>query len=182
MKLDATTGLLETVRYIPSANCDDFPDNAVISLLVIHCISLPEGEYGGEDVIHLFSNTLNCEQREDYANLKNLKVSAHLFIRRDGELLQFVPLTKRAWHAGKSEFQGQQNCNDFSLGIELEGVAGHTYTDEQYQQLAIVTRELLKNYPELVRERIVGHSDIAPERKTDPGIGFDWKKYFALIS
>lgn len=173
--------LLPDAEYIPSPNCDEFPDLAEISLIVVHAISLPAGQYGGNDVIRLFTNQLGCSKNDDYADLAGLKVSSHFFIRRDGELIQFVPLNKRAWHAGVSEFSGQTNCNDFAIGIELEGAENDPFTEQQYQQLASLTQKLFTFYPKITTERIVGHADIAPGRKWDPGNGFNWQKYFALL-
>lgn len=181
MRIDNVTGLLTDTRYIASPNCDDFPPEADIDLLVIHCISLPEGCYDTDNVMALFTNQLDC-QLEAFVPLKDLKVSAHVFVRRDGECLQFVPFTKRAWHAGRSSFAGRENCNDFSIGIELEGTDKDEFTEVQYQRLAEVTNELRKFYPNISRERITAHSTIAPLRKTDPGIGFNWQKYLALLT
>lgn len=181
MPIDYNSGLLAEACYIASPNCNEFPVDTDISLLVIHCISLPEGQFGGNDILDLFVNKLDCSQHVDYADLEGLRVSAHLFIRRDGSVIQCVPFNKRAWHAGVSSFDGQENCNDFSIGIELEGTEYDCYTEPQYSELANVTQQLLKIYPKITRHRIVAHSDIAPERKSDPGECFNWKKYFALL-
>jgi len=147
-------------------------------LLVIHNISLPPGEFGGDAVIQLFANSLDTKAHPYYAQLEGLKVSAHFFIRRNGEIIQFVPCSKRAWHAGASQWRGRERCNDFSVGIELEGTDAEVFTSKQYASLARLTRRLRRAYP--IRE-IVGHSDIAPERKTDPGTNFDWPRYFAML-
>lgn len=181
MAIDPRTYLLTDAHYIPSPNCDAFPETADINLIVIHAISLPAGTYGGDDVVQLFTNQLDCLEQTDYEDLAGLKVSSHFFIRRDGQVIQFVPVNQRAWHAGVSEYDGEQNCNDFSIGIELEGSENDEFTEMQYQQLAKLTLKLFKFYPKITQERIVGHSDIAPGRKWDPGNGFNWQKYFALL-
>lgn len=173
--------LLEDARQCPSPNHDARPDADDISLLVIHCISLPPEEFGGDYIDQLFCNRLKPSDHPYFEDLAALRVSAHLLIRRNGELVQYVPFDRRAWHAGVSCFEGRERCNDFSIGIELEGSVNQTFTDEQYRQLAAVTLDLLTYYPALQRQRIVGHSDIAPERKQDPGPYFDWRRYFALI-
>lgn len=167
---------LENARQQDSPNCSD-RGSAEVSLLVIHNISLPPGKYGGTYIDELFCNTLDCSQHEFFAELKDLKVSSHLLIRRDGEIVQYVPFNKQAWHAGVSSFEGHEQCNQFSIGIELEGTDEEEFTDVQYQVLISVTNELLKTYPKLLKDRIVGHSDIAPKRKTDPGPCFDWQYY-----
>ncbi|MCF2908869.1 1,6-anhydro-N-acetylmuramyl-L-alanine amidase AmpD [Pseudoalteromonas sp. DL2-H2.2] len=151
------------------------------SLLVVHCISLPAGEYGGHYIDDLFMGTLDCQAHPSFDSLRGVRVSAHCLIRRDGAIIQYVPFDKRAWHAGVSVFAGQDNCNDFSIGVELEGTDTTAYTETQYQTLAKLTLWLQQQLPVLTSERIVGHSDIAPGRKHDPGVAFDWHKYFALI-
>ena len=172
MKVDIA-GYLSDVRFIASPNCDERPLGCEVSLLVIHNISLPPGEFVGDGVIELFTNRLNPEIC-DYQNLHEIKVSAHFFIRRNGEIIQFVPCEKRAWHAGVSRWQGKTCCNDFSIGVEIEGSDTVPYTDSQYVALVALTIELNKAYPIV---DITGHSDIAPERKTDPGPYFDWVRY-----
>ncbi len=167
-------GWLSGVCRIASPNCDTRPRGSRAELLVIHNISLPPGEFGGAAVTQLFTNTLDCSAHPYYAQLKDIKVSSHFFIRRDGNIIQFVPCTKRAWHAGVSSWQGRSACNDFSMGIELEGSDAVAFDDRQYAALARLTRVLRRNYP--VRE-VAGHSDIAPGRKTDPGPCFDWTRY-----
>lgn len=174
-------GLLSHVRHILSPNYNDRPDGMDIDLLVIHNISLPPGEYGGDAVVELFCNQLDTNSHPSFKDLLGLKVSAHLFIRRDGEIIQFVPFNKRAWHAGVSCFAGREGCNDYSIGIELEGSDNIAYNTIQYQQLAKVSRCLMRVYPGINPERIVGHVDIAPERKTDPGPAFDWSYYRGLL-
>lgn len=167
-------GLVQGVRYIASPNCDARPPGSAINLLVIHNISLPPDEYGSEGVIELFTNRLNPDAHPYYQIIKDMKVSAHFFIRRDGEVIQFVPCGLRAWHAGASNWCGIERCNDFSIGIELEGSDFEPFTDVQYDALLALTVVLKKAYP---IEEIVGHSDIAPGRKTDPGPFFDWARY-----
>ncbi|SOD16396.1 AmpD protein [Nitrosomonas ureae] len=173
MQID-TSGLVHAVSFIASPNCDERPADAEINLLVIHNISLPPDEFGGTGVIELFTNQIDPQAHPYYQSLLGLKVSAHFFIRRDGMIIQFVPCTKRAWHAGISQWQGKERCNDFSLGIELEGSDLTPFADAQYASLSALTRCLCDHYP--IRH-IAGHSDIAPGRKTDPGPYFDWKKY-----
>lgn len=177
MKVGAT-GWVSGVRRIASPNCDARPQGTAIALLVIHNISLPPGEFGGPAVAQLFTNTLNIESHSYYAQLKGLEVSAHFFIRRNGEIVQFVPCSKRAWHAGASLWQGRSGCNDFSIGAELEGSDYVPFNDRQYAALVRLTRLLRRTYPICA---IVGHSDIAPGRKTDPGPCFDWPRYFATL-
>ena len=177
MKFDAE-GWLSGVRRKHSPNCDARPPATAIELLVIHNISLPPGEFGGNAVVQLFTNMLDIGAHPYYAQLDGLKVSAHFLIRRNGEIIQFVPCAKRAWHAGISQWHGRERCNDFSIGIELEGADNEDFTDAQYLSLAKLTRRLRRAYP--IRE-IVGHSDIAPGRKTDPGPHFDWSHYFGLL-
>lgn len=167
---------LSSAKKIPSPNFDDRTDASNISLLVIHCISLPAGEFGGNYINDLFCNRLDPNGHPYFATIYQLKVSAHLLIRRDGEIVQYVPFNKRAWHAGVSCYQGREKCNDFSIGIELEGTESITYTDAQYDALNAVIDVLLVSYPSLSRQHITGHSDIAPERKTDPGASFDWSR------
>lgn len=165
---------LDGMRFIPSPNCDERPPGWTISLLVIHSISLPPDEFGGSGVIELFTNRLDHEAHPYYRNLRDLKVSAHFFIRREGETIQFVPCAKRAWHAGVSCWLGRDKCNDYSVGIELEGSDTRPYTEAQYEALIALTRVLQNIYP---ITDIVGHADIAPGRKTDPGPCFDWARY-----
>lgn len=165
---------------IASPNCDDRPDGR-IDLLVIHCISLPPGEFGGPYIKQLFTNKLKSQSHPYFQEIADMKVSAHLLIRRDGGLIQFVPFDKRAWHAGRSCYAEEHNCNDFSIGIELEGTEDRAYEEVQYTRLVEVTRALMQSYPGIERNRITGHSDIAPERKTDPGPAFDWRRYKRLL-
>ncbi|RDV29085.1 1,6-anhydro-N-acetylmuramyl-L-alanine amidase AmpD [Alteromonas aestuariivivens] len=159
---------------IPSPHWDERPEKCDISLLVIHNISLPPGEFGGKGIEQLFCGTLDPSEHPFYQQIAGLKVSAHCVIRRDGKVEQYVPFSARAWHAGVSSFQGQGRCNDFSVGIELEGTDTQPYTEHQYASLVKVCQELIEAYPKISLGRIVGHNDIAPGRKTDPGPFFDW--------
>ena len=161
---------------MPSPNCDYRPDDCEISLLVVHGISLPPGQYGGPEIDHFFTNTLDAGAHPYFAQIADLKVYSHLLIRRDGEVVQYVPFQKRAWHAGKSNYQGRVACNDFSIGIELEGLDDVPYTDVQYTVLVAVVKVLIDAYPGLSANCLIGHCDIAPQRKTDPGPAFDWDR------
>lgn len=175
-------GWLVDARLCPSPNCSERPVGSEISLLVIHNISLPPGQFGGGYIEQLFTNQLNANEHSYFAEIVDLEVSAHCLIDRNGKVVQFVPLSRRAWHAGDSSFAGCANCNDYSIGIELEGTDTTPYTANQYQSLARVCRELLAIYPALTAERIVGHSDVSPGRKTDPGPAFDWPHFFSLLA
>lgn len=172
---------LTEIPQTPSQNFDERPDPEDISLLVIHCISLPPGEFGNHYIDQLFCNQLDPDEHPYFKDVYQLKVSAHLLIQRDGSCIQYVPFDKRAWHAGKSAYQGRERCNDFSIGIELEGTELVDYTDQQYVQLATVICILLEAYPKLSTQRITGHSDIAPGRKNDPGASFDWQRLLGLL-
>ncbi len=172
----------QPVVYRVSPNCNQRPPLTVVDLLVIHNISLPPGQFGGEHVAALFCNTLDCSADPAFADLRGVTVSAHLLIDRAGAVTQFVSFRDRAWHAGVSSFEGRSNCNDFSVGIELEGTDRLPYSDAQYAQLAAVTHALCAYFPALTPARIVGHSDIAPLRKTDPGPAFEWARYRQLLS
>ena len=173
-------GWLIPCCHLHSPHCNPRPA-AEISLLVIHGISLPPDEFGGHWIDDLFLGRLDADAHPYFATIAGLQVSAHCLIRRDGELVQFVSFEERAWHAGVSEFAGRTACNDFSIGIELEGTDSSGYTKVQYQQLAALTRLLMVCYPQITPERIVGHSQIAPGRKTDPGSSFDWGYYRSLL-
>ncbi len=175
-------GLVDGARQCPSPNCDERPPGREINLLVIHNISLPPGQFGSPFIDDLFLNRLDPAADPYFQNICELRVAPHLLIRRDGELIQYVPLSKRAWHAGQSAFQGCVSCNDFSIGIELEGTDDLPYTDIQYQTLAQVADAIMRAFPAITAERIVGHSDIAPGRKTDPGPAFDWSGFKGLLS
>ncbi|MEW6169850.1 MAG: 1,6-anhydro-N-acetylmuramyl-L-alanine amidase AmpD [Pseudomonadota bacterium] len=174
-------GWLAGARRVASPNRDARPDPEDISLLVIHGISLPPGRFGGPWIDALFTNTLDPAAHPYFAGIAALRVSAHLLIRRDGSLTQYVPFAQRAWHAGASSFQGRERCNDYSIGIELEGSDEIAYTAKQYARLARITQSITARYPKITGARIVGHSDIAPGRKTDPGPAFDWARYRALL-
>ena len=166
---------------MPSPNFNQRPEGAVPSLLVIHNISLPPNEFGGGNIECFFTNQLDCNKHPYFETIRDLEVSAHCLISREGRLTQFVSFDDRAWHAGQSCFEGVENCNDFSIGIELEGSDHKAYTSKQYQSLAAITKLVMQRYPLITSDRIVGHSDIAPVRKTDPGPAFDWAKYRGLI-
>ena len=181
MTVDAQ-GWLDGVTRRVSPNFDDRPPETVIDLLVIHGISLPPGQYGGPYIDALFCNTLDYALDPSFTPLTWLKVSAHVLIRRSGEIVQFVPFTKRAWHAGESRFGERVRCNDFSIGIELEGCDERPYEARQYSALSELTSRLIAIYPGITRDHIVGHSDIAPERKSDPGVAFDWTRFDVLLA
>ena len=181
MSLSITNDILVGADFLESPNQDARPDDVDISLLVIHNISLPPGEFGATSIKQFFLNELDTESHPFYAEIASLRVSAHLLIDRAGDVTQFVPFDRRAWHAGESLFGDRERCNDFSIGIELEGTDYDEFTDSQYASLARVTRALLARYREIGVDRIVGHNDIAPNRKTDPGPCFDWTRYRQLI-
>jgi AmpD protein len=171
-------GYVDEARYLASGNCDERPQGEAITLLVIHNISLPPGEFGGDGIVRLFTNTLDAAAHPYYETLVGTRVSAHFLVRRTGELLQFVPCAKRAWHAGASSWRGRERCNDYSIGIELEGADDVPYTEAQYGVLAQLARALQSAYPIAA---IAGHCDIAPVRKTDPGPSFDWPRFRRAI-
>lgn len=171
-------GLLKGCEYLPSPNCDERPSGS-IELLVIHSISLPPDEFGGDGVQRLFTNSLDVNAHPYYLEIAGLKVSAHFFIRRDGSITQFVPCLQRAWHAGASCWQGKSRCNDFSIGIEMEGSDVQPFTDAQYDSLQHLTRTLRASYP---ISGVAGHCHIAPQRKTDPGPSFDWARYLGSVA
>lgn len=175
--LDLASGRLKRARRLDSPNCDERPDPGDISLLVIHNISLPPDEFGGRWIDDLFTNRLDPKAHPYFAGIHHLRVSSHLFIDRRGRVTQYVPFGRRAWHAGVSSFEGRERCNDFSIGIEMEGCDTKPFTEKQYARLASVTRAILCAYPKITPKRITGHSDIAPGRKTDPGPHFDWARY-----
>ncbi|MGB5246074.1 MAG: 1,6-anhydro-N-acetylmuramyl-L-alanine amidase AmpD [Woeseia sp.] len=181
-RIDLATGLIKPAKQCPSPNQDARPADAAPELLVLHGISLPPGEFGGPYIEQLFCNTLDPDEHPYFAEIRDLRVSAHLLLRRDGELIQFVPFTKRAWHAGVSSFRGRDCCNDFSIGIELEGEDHRPYSDAQYRQLPPIVRALQDAYPRLENRHIAGHCDIAPGRKEDPGPAFDWLRLYDALS
>ena len=174
-------GWLSPASEVPSPNTDSRPDTADISLLVIHNISLPPNQFGGGYIEQFFTNCLDSDADEYFAQICDLKVSSHLLIDRLGNITQFAPFTARAWHAGVSPFDSRENCNDFSIGIEMEGADNIAYTDRQYEVLASVTSAICAQYPQITTERIVGHNHIAPGRKTDPGEAFDWDRYKQML-
>jgi N-acetyl-anhydromuramoyl-L-alanine amidase len=176
-RLDAA-GWLAGARRRPSPNCDARPDGADISLLVVHGISLPPGEFGGDGVERLFTNRLDPDAHPYYATIAGLRVSAHFFIARDGAVVQFVPCSLRAWHAGASSWHGRERCNDFSVGIELEGTDTRPYTARQYHRLARLVCTLRERYP---IAHVAGHCDVAPGRKSDPGPAFEWRRLRELL-
>ena len=174
-------GWLVNARRVPSPNYNDRPNPTDISLLVIHNISLPPEQFGSNDICDFFTNCLDVSAHPYFKEIAELQVSSHLLIDRQGKIIQFVSFDDRAWHAGQSCFEDVDNCNDYGIGIELEGTDEAPYTDFQYQALIEVTRALLLRYPTIIKQRIVGHSDISPDRKTDPGPAFDWQHYFSAI-
>lgn len=180
-RVDVETGLMLGARQLVSPHCDDRPADTGIELLVIHGISLPPGQYGERWIEAFFLGQLPVNAHPYFAGIAAQRVSSHLLIRRDGEVVQFVPFHRRAWHAGVSQFQGRAACNDFSIGIELEGCDDQAYEAVQYSVLGSVTRALMASYPGISRSCVVGHSDIAPGRKTDPGPAFDWQRYHDLL-
>jgi len=179
MQLDHATGWVAGVTHCPSPNFNARPEGEAISLLVIHNISLPPAQFGTGKVQQFFQNCLPTHEHPFFKEIEHLRVSAHFFIERDGKVTQFVSCLERAWHAGVSCFDGREGCNDFSLGIELEGTDRLPFTDAQYAALQQLTRQLQGAWPVIDREHIRGHSDIAPGRKTDPGPAFDWARYHA---
>lgn len=176
MRIDIQSGLFVNAPFYATTHYDQRPNPDDLSLIVLHAISLPPGQFGGDDVIAFFQGKLDCSLEPYYAQLKGVRVSAHLFIRRSGEVVQLVPFHLRAWHAGVSRFANRTGCNDFSIGIELEGTDTRAYSDAQYDALNAVVLALRQAYPTLTGAPIVGHSDIAPDRKTDPGVGFAWER------
>ena len=171
-------GLIRPAAQCPSPNQDDRPDGCDPELIIIHSISLPPGEFGGPYVEQLFTNCLDWDAHPYFAEIRDLKVSSHVFIRRDGSLVQFVPFSRRAWHAGASCYRDRADCNDFSIGIELEGEDDTPYADSQYEALIKTISALQATYTTLCARRIVGHCDVAPSRKSDPGPAFDWLRLY----
>ena len=180
-QVDAASGLLAGARQVASPNFDARPAGVVPDLLIIHGISLPPGEYGGSWIDQLFTNQLPWDAHPYFKQIEGMKVSSHLLIRRDGEVVQYVPFSQRAWHAGASSYQSRERCNDFSIGIELEGTDDAPYEAEQYRELTRVLLALCAGYSSLSLDRLVGHSDVAPGRKTDPGDSFDWPRLRAVL-
>ena len=182
MQVDRESGLMLGVRQIASPNHDSRPAGVAADLIVVHGISLPPGEFGGPWIDRLFTNSLPAEMHPYFAEVGSLRVSSHVVVARDGAVTQYVAFTQRAWHAGKSIYQGREACNDFSVGVELEGTDTLAYEPAQYGALAEVVAALCDAYPRLSPDRLVGHSEIAPGRKTDPGPAFDWPRARRLIA
>lgn len=174
--MEISNHLLREARQVPSPNFNERPAGMLPELVVVHCISLPPANFGGPFIEQFFQNCLCADEHPYFQEIHQLQVSSHLLIRRDGEILQFVPFDKRAWHAGQSSYQGRDNCNDFSIGIELEGTDDSPYEAIQYDRLKQVIETLIQYYPTIHPDAVTGHSDIAPGRKTDPGLCFDWSK------
>ena len=173
--------ILQDIKFLKSPNFNERPKNIEINLLVIHAISLPPKKYNTDHIEKLFMNELDCRLDDFYKQIDGLKVSSHVLIKRTGEIIQFVPFNQRAWHAGVSTYKGRDDCNDFSIGIELEGAEDDIFEDIQYEKLSQITEILLQEYTGISKEDIKGHSDIAPGRKTDPGILFDWDRYLSNV-
>lgn len=182
MQIDGANGWLKDVRHCPSTHFNARPAGTEVSLLVIHNISLPPGQFGTGCVQQFFSGTLDRQAHPYFAEIAELRVSAHFLIERDGSVTQFVSCHDRAWHAGQSCFDGRENCNDFSLGIELEGTDDQPFADAQYASLIALTHALQQTFPRITRARITGHEHIAPGRKTDPGPCFDWTRYLDQLT
>ena len=180
--INTQTGLLNEAIQFSSPNCDQRPEGYEISLLVVHGISLPPTEFGGEYIDNFFMNKLDTDAHPYFSEIKDIKVSSHLLIERSGRIKQFVPFNMRAWHAGVSQFEKRDCCNDYSIGIELEGTDETEYTDEQYDVLQQISKLLMATYPSIINKNIVGHCDIAPGRKTDPGKSFDWQRFKAKLA
>jgi AmpD protein len=180
--VDVATGRLRSVRQVLSPHHDPRPSGQQPELIIVHGISLPPGEFGGAWIDRLFAGDLQPAAHPYFAAIAGLRVSAHALIRRDGSVHQYVPFDQRAWHAGVSEYQGRPACNDYSIGIELEGTDELAYEPAQYASLAVLIGALLEAYPGLSADRIVGHSDVAPGRKTDPGLTFDWGRLRADVA
>ncbi len=181
LRVETATGLLTGVRQVLSPYCNARPPQSAPELIVVHGISLPPGEFGGPWIDRLFTGTLPWDEHPYFKQIEGLRASSHVLIARDGALTQYVPFGERAWHAGVSEYRTRTGCNDFSIGIELEGEDATPYTDAQYAALTELIAVLLNAYPSLAPEHIVGHSDVAPGRKTDPGPAFDWQRLRALL-
>jgi AmpD protein len=172
---------LQDINFLESPNFNDRPVDEDISLLVIHSISLPPKKYNTDHIERFFLNELDFSSHNFYKNIAGMKVSAHVLIKRNGEVIQFVPFDKRAWHAGVSSYKGKNDCNNFSIGIELEGSDDDIFEDIQYEKLSLITSLLITEYDLITKDNIKGHSDIAPERKTDPGVLFDWDRYLTNV-
>ena len=176
LKINNNSGLFDDITHYLSDNCNNRPENTIIDTIIIHCISLPMGSYGNQNIVDLFMNNLDINQDPSFESLKDVKVSSHLLIRRDGEIIQFVPFNLRAWHAGVSKHKERENCNDYSIGIELEGTDKSNFTDTQYKRLNEIIISLKDYYPKIVDENIIGHNEVSPDRKNDPGPFFEWNR------
>ena len=176
LKINNNSGLFDDITHYNSENCNNRPNNTIIDTIIIHCISLPVGSYGNQNIIDLFMNNLDINQDPSFESLKDVKVSSHLLIKRDGEIIQFVPFNLRAWHAGVSKHKERENCNDYSIGIELEGTDKSNFTDTQYKRLNEIIISLKDYYPKIVDENIIGHNEVSPDRKNDPGPFFEWNR------
>jgi AmpD protein len=182
LRVDVATGLTLGARQVLTDHFDARPGGALPELIVIHGISLPPGEFGGPWIDRLFTGHLPRDTHPYFAQIPPGRVSTHVLIRRDGEIVQYVPFSDRAWHAGRSEYRGRAECNDYSIGVELEGTDDVAYADAQYTRLTALIRALFVAYPSLARDRIAGHSEIAPGRKSDPGASFDWARLRASLA
>jgi len=176
LKINNNSGLFDDITHYHSDNCNNRPYNTIIDTIIIHCISLPVGSYDNQNIVDLFMNNLDINQDPSFESLKDVKVSSHLLIRRDGEIIQFVPFNLRAWHAGVSKHKERENCNDYSIGIELEGTDKSNFTDVQYKKLNEIIISLKDYYPKIVDENIIGHNEVSPDRKNDPGPFFEWNR------
>lgn len=176
LKINNNSALFDDITHYHSDNCDNRPKDIIIDTIIIHCISLPMGSYDNQNIVNLFTNNLDINQDPSFKSLKNVKVSSHLLIKRDGEIIQFVPFYLRAWHAGVSKHRERDNCNDYSIGIELEGTDKSKFTDVQYERLNEIIRSLKDFYPKIVDENIIGHNEVSPDRKNDPGPYFEWNR------
>jgi AmpD protein len=181
LKIDPATGLVAGVRQVLSPHFYARPGGVLPELIIVHSISLPPGEFGGPWIDRLFTGGLPPEAHSYFRDVARLRVSAHALIQRDGTIVQYVPFGQRAWHAGQSHYRGRAACNDFSIGIELEGTDSIPYADPQYEQLGTLVEALLAAYPSLSSEHVVGHSEVAPGRKTDPGPSFDWERWRSIL-
>lgn len=181
LRVDDQGEWLEGIRKVLSPNCDQRSESTEIDLLVIHSISLPPDKFGGDYIDQLFTNSLDPNDHPYFKEIASHKVSAHILINRQGVLTQYVPFTQRAWHAGESAFEGRANCNDYSIGIELEGCDSRDFTQAQYETLAHLTGAIMQYWPKITKDRITGHCHIAPNRKTDPGPRFNWDDYYLSL-
>ena len=176
LKINNNSALFDDITQYHSDNCDNRPKDIIIDTIIIHCISLPMGSYDNQNIVDLFTNNLDINQDPSFKSLKDVRVSSHLLIKRDGEIIQFVPFYLRAWHAGVSKHKERDNCNDYSIGIELEGTDKSKFTDVQYDRLNEIIRSLKDFYPKIVDENIIGHNEVSPDRKNDPGPYFEWNR------